>query len=246
MKRAKHYSDTDWIRILEEELKPYLEEDLHHASGFAHPNLFIYTNSEPYKPIRAAWGLVPSWVKNTEQKQKLWNNTINARGESIFEKPSFRTSAKSKRCLLCLDGFYEHHHFKGKTYPFFIRRKDKNPMTVAGLWEEWLDKETGELVTTFTVVTTKANEMMAKIHNSPKISEPRMPLILEEKMANDWLTIIENEDDKKKINSLIQPQSNIEFEAYTVKALRAKNATGNIPEVSEEFIYGELEDIFES
>ena len=74
-----------------------------------------------------------------------------------------------------MDGFYEHHHHKGKTYPYYIYRRDGNPMVLAGLYSDWADPETGELLTTFSIVTTAGNPMMARIHNNPKLAGPRMP-----------------------------------------------------------------------
>jgi len=112
--------------------------DIFHASGFSHPSLLIYTNQAPYEPVQSTWGLVPTTTST-------WNHTLNARGETIFEKPSFRESARSKRCLIYVDGFYEHHHLKGKTYPYYIFPKDESPMVLASLWNEWTDKTSGEL-----------------------------------------------------------------------------------------------------
>lgn len=232
LKRAKRKGYQDLIKEFEKELETY-----YHVSGFAHPRLIIYTHEEPFTPIIATWGLIPFWVKDNAQKIKLWNNTLNARGESIFEKPSFRNSANSKRCLLLIDGFYEHHHQNGKTYPYFITRKDKEPLTIAGLWDEWLDKETGEIIKSFSIVTTKANELMAKIHNNPKLREPRMPLIVSNDIEDSWLNSTTNKDD---IIKLIQPYPTIELTAHTVKRLRGKDYPGNVPEISDEFEYEEL------
>ena len=232
LKRAKRKGYQDLIEEFEKDLEPF-----YHVSGFAHPRLIIYTHEEPYTPVIATWGLIPFWVKDNAQKVKLWNNTLNARGESIFEKPSFRNSAKSKRCLLQIDGFFEHHHAKGKTYPYFITRKDKEPITIAGLWDEWLDKETGEIIKSFSIVTTKANELMAKIHNNPKLREPRMPLIVSNDTEDSWL---DPKTSKEEIIKLIQPYPTIELTAHTVKRLRGKDYLGNVPEISEEFEYEEL------
>lgn len=119
--------------------------------------------------------------------KKQWNNTLNARGETIFEKPSFRTSAKNHRCIIYVAGFYEHHHYNNKTYPFFIYRKDAQPMALAGLWSEWKNPDTGGRLNTFSIVTTKGNKMMARIHNNPKLKEPRMPVILPSELEDEWL-----------------------------------------------------------
>ena len=173
--------------------------------------------------------------------KKYWNNTLNARGETIFEKPSFRDSAKNNRCLIYIDGFYEHHHYKGKTYPFFIHHKTEKPLALAGLWNEWVDKESGEVLNTFTIVTTKGNNMMGKIHNNPKLKGPRMPLILPEELEEKWLVNIEDELDIKSVQSLIESYPENELEAYTVHRLRGKEYLGNVEETAEEFHYEELE-----
>jgi putative SOS response-associated peptidase YedK len=240
LKRAKRFNDPDWIADLEEKLIPYKDPVYHHISGYNHPKLLIYTNDRPYMPTISLWGLVPHWIKNNDQRLKFWNNTLNARGETIFEKPSFRDSAKNKRCILYLDGFYEHHHFKGKTYPFFITRKEVRPLSIAGLWSEWVNKETGEILNSFTIVTTRGNSLMAKIHNNPKLIEPRMPVILTEEMEDLWLEPITNEQQRKEIVELIQPCPENILKAHTVRRLRGKEAVGNIPEASEYFRYNEL------
>lgn len=95
LKRARHYGDEDWIQKIEEALKPFM-------------------------PTVAKWGLIPNWVKDLDTANKIRNKTINARGESIFEKPSFKNSARTKRCLIYVNGFYEHHYFNEKTYPYYI------------------------------------------------------------------------------------------------------------------------------
>ena len=241
LRRAKRFNDQDWILDLEEKLLPYEDHPYFHVSGYNHPKLLIYTNEKPYIPTVSMWGLVPHWIKNNDQKLKFWNNTLNARGETIFKKPSFRDSAKNKRCILHIDGFYEHHHFKGKTYPFFIAGKDKRPLSIAGLWSEWVDRETGEILNTFTIVTTKGNSLMAKIHNNPKLIEPRMPVILPDGMEDHWLEPINNEGQRKEIVNLIKAYPENKLQAYTVRKLRGNEAVGNVPEASRYFEYKELE-----
>ena len=240
LRRAELISDEVMIEELREKLKPFIENQLHHASGYAHPKTLIYTDKKPFLPVVSVWGLIPHWVKDNNQRIQFWNNTLNARGETIFDKPSFRDSAKNKRCVIILDGFYEHHHYNGKTYPFLIQHKSKEPITVAGLWSEWLDKETGEIINSFTIITTKANNLLAKIHNNPKLKEPRMPVILPEGEIENWLQPIKNEADRKLIEELITPYPADNLEAYTVHRLRGKNALGNVPEASEELKYEEL------
>ena len=172
LKRARRSGDLSAIQEIEKKLIPLTDLPIFHASGFSHPKLLIYTDESPSLPVVATWGLVPHWVKDSVQLKKFWNNTLNARGETIFEKPAFRQAARNNRCLIYVDGFYEHHHHKGKTYPYYIHQKNDSPMIFAGLWSEWADRETGELWTTFSIVTTAGNPLLARIHNNPKLNGP--------------------------------------------------------------------------
>lgn len=228
-----------------DEINENLEEltnlPLFHASGFSHPELLIYTDRSPDFPEVATWGLIPHWVRDEQQKKTFWNNTLNARGETMFEKPSFRESAKHNRCLIYINGFYEHHHYNKKTYPFYIQRKDEKPIVLAGLWSEWQNPETNGIINSFSIVTTEANPLMAKIHNNPKIKSPRMPLIIPEEIEDDWLRPVENEEDKKLIEELIQSFPEEHLKSHTVRKLRGKDYIGNVKEISEEYLYPELE-----
>jgi putative SOS response-associated peptidase YedK len=240
LKRVLRRGDQDAADQIREQLLPQTDLPLFHASGFSHPRLLIYTDASPDYPAVATWGLLPHWVRDRVQGQKLWNKTLNARGETIFEKPSFRKAARSNRCLIYVDGFYEHHHFKGKTYPFHIYREDGNPLIFAGLYSDWVDPETGELLTTFSIVTTEGNSMMAAIHNNPKLAGPRMPLILPDELADRWLDPVSDELDQQKLIELIQSYPQEGLAAHTVGKLRGREYRGNIPEISEEVAYPEL------
>lgn len=240
LKRAKHYGHEDLVADLIKKLRPFWEEEeIFHASGFTHPTMAIYTTESPTVPVLSQWGLVPFWIKDKEAQQKIWNQTINARGESIFEKPSFRAAAKNKRCIIHLDGFFEHHHKNGKTFPYYIHKKDDGALPIAGLHDEWTDKETGEILHTFTIVTTKANPLMASIHNNTKLKEPRMPVILPEGAEDEWL-----EASSENAKELIKPFSEKELSAHTVRPLRGKASVGNKKEALEEFQYDELNTLF--
>lgn len=241
LKRAKHYGDTDKIREIEQQLVPHTDLPIYHRQGHSHPKMLIYTDKDPEIPTVSTWGLIPSWTKSKIDADKFSKMTLNARGETIFEKPSFKYSAKNRRCLIYIDGFYEHHHYKSKTYPFYISKKDKKPMILAGLWNEWVDKDTGEILNTFSIVTTKGNKLLTKIHNNPKLKEPRMPVILPEEIANNWLLPYKDELDQKAIEELIAPYPDDEFDYYTVDRLRGKNYMGNVEEITKNVIYEELQ-----
>ena len=87
LKRAKRNQDLKAIEEIVEKLGPLTDLPLHHASGFSHPEVLIYTNQDRFYPIVATWGLIPHWVNNVDQQKKIWNSTLNARVETIFEKP---------------------------------------------------------------------------------------------------------------------------------------------------------------
>ena len=236
LKRARRVGNEQAVEEIHLSLFEHGLNDLHQVSGFAHPKLVIYPEAHSL-PVVATWGLVPHWVKNNEGKVQIWNSTLNARGETIFEKPSFRDSAKAKRCLIYLDGFYEHHHFAGKTYPFFIRRKDGEPFAVAGLWAEWMDKESKSKLITFSIVTTKGNEMMTRIHNNPKLEGPRMPVILPDELADRW---IDPAMTQKELTQLLLPFDDELLIAHTVSHISGKESKGNVPEATDEYLYEEL------
>jgi putative SOS response-associated peptidase YedK len=243
LKYAKHRGDIHAVEELTRQLNEQLmsRTPLFCVSGFAHPELLVFTNEQPYKPQFFTWGLIPGWTKSLTDAKKFWNNTLNARGETIWEKPAFKYSAKNKRCLIYLDAFYEFHHANRKTYPFRISMKDDSPMVVAGLWESWVDKTTGELLNTTTIVTTSANPLMSKIHNNPKAElGPRMPVILTKDKQDEWLIDCKTEADKSYLAGLIHPSNQEELVAYTVGKINGKDAIGNVPEAETEVIYPEL------
>ncbi|WP_235915000.1 SOS response-associated peptidase [Flagellimonas ochracea] len=170
-------------------------------------------------------------------QKDIWNKTLNARGETIFEKNSFKKSARDKRCIICIDGFFEHHHHGKETIPYYISRKDGQPISLAGLWNEWTDPETGEVLNTFSIVTTEGNPMMAKIHNNPKLIGPRMPVILPDELEDKWLIEVKDELDIKELEELLKPFPESEIKAHTVGKLRGKYAVGNQQEATDYFEY---------
>lgn len=240
LRRAERRGDLRAIKEIKEKLIPLTDLPLHHASGFSHSELLIYSNDSPDFPEVATWGMVPPWVRNEEQLQKTWNNTLNARSETIFEKPSFREAAKHNRCLIYIDGFYEHHHYLKKTVPFLIQNKDHTPLALAGIYSTWKNPKTNGLIKTFSIVTTKGNSLMSKIHNNPKLKEARMPLILPENLEDDWLKAIETDADVKDLQNLMQPYPERKLQVYTVNKLRGKEYLGNVEEIAQEVVYEDL------
>lgn len=225
------------LRKLGERIGPY-----YHVTGFDHPDVPVITNEERNKIQLYNWGLIPSWVKDVKKAVELSNRTLNARGEEIFGKISYKKAAKDRRCLVLIDGFFEYHWKNEKSYPHHIELKNGEPMALAGLWETWqLDSE--DLIrNTFSIVTTKANALMSHIHNKPKGSlEPRMPLIIPKELEDEWLRPVNDELDIERIQSIVQPYDTEEMKAFPVSRLKGKEAVGNSPEAIEKVIYPELE-----
>lgn len=237
LKRARHYGDEDWIQKIEEALKPFKLKNYYQVSGFSHPEILIYTNKKPFKPTVAKWGLIPHWVKDLDTA--IRNKTINARGESIFEKPSFKNSARTKRCLIYVNGFYEHHYFNGKTYPYYVYNANNEPFILGGLWDEWVNKNTGEVYRTCSIITTVANKLMSRIHNNPKLPESRMPFILKEEDQQYWLNV-DNRLIEDELSELIRPSEDENMQAHTVQKLSGKQSLGNVAEAKKEYFYQEL------
>ena len=127
--------------------------------------------------VMLRWGLVPFWAKDPA----IGNRMINARAETVAEKPSYRNAYKRRRCLVLASGFYEwRKETSGKT-PYFITTEDESPFAFAGLWEDWTDKESGESLQTTTIITADANDFMESLHH-------RMPIILQTGSADRWLS----------------------------------------------------------
>jgi putative SOS response-associated peptidase YedK len=128
------------------------------------------------------WGLIPSWAKDASIGSKM----INARAETLAEKPSFKRLLRSKRCLIVADGFYEWKKEQGGKTPMYITLKDKEPFAFAGLWDVWHSPE-GEQLRTCTIITTQPNAVVAPIHD-------RMPAMLLPDARDLWLdTAIQDE-----------------------------------------------------
>jgi putative SOS response-associated peptidase YedK len=153
------------------------------------------------------WGLIPMWAKDPA----IGNKLINARGETLEEKPAFRGSLKYKRCLILADGFYEWKGADGKKVktPFFIHMKDRKPFAFAGLWDSWNSPD-GSLIKSCTIITTEPNELTGIIHN-------RMPVILHPRDYAKWLNPSPQTPDQLK--PLIKPFPAELMDAYPVSTL---------------------------
>jgi len=219
----------------------FLENDsfdrTYYVNSFSLPQMPVITNTDPDHFQFFYWGLIPFWVKNTNQAEKIRTQTMNARAETLFEKPSFRNSIKNKRCLIPADGFYEWRYILGKNYPYYIHLKDSKLFSFAGLWDDWNNTETGEKFYTYSIITCEPNNLLRKIHNKKK----RMPVILPQKKQRNW---INNSLTQDEIKSFLVPFPDEYMEAYTISRLiTSKTQERNVPEVIKPYTYPELEGI---
>jgi len=150
------------------------------------------------------WGLVPFWAKDDRIGAKM----INARAETVDEKASFRHAFKRRRCLILADGFYEWRKEGAKKVPYRFTLATDAPFAFAGLWERW-EGASGPLETC-TIITTKANELVAAIHD-------RMPVILPSERHGDWLD--SSLDDSEYLKTFLQPYPSEQMRMYEVSPL---------------------------
>ncbi len=167
------------------------------------------------------WGLIPSWAKD----ESIGNKLINARAETLAEKPSFKNAFRSHRCIIPASGFYEwQKKGTGAKQPYYFHLKGKEVFGFAGLYEQWLDRETGEQIQTCAIITTEANRVLEPVHD-------RMPVILKPKDYEQWLD--EKENDTDKLQKLLAPYPSAEMESYQVSK-SVNSPSNNSPELLEE------------
>lgn len=205
---------SEYIRLkqLEKAISKYdfLNRDLHNGFDYSNvPVLKRINGAVDFDIVEMEWGFIPSYIRTREDALKMRlgfkdNNgvfkqpmiTLNAVGEELlFPNKIYRQAALTRRCLVLSTGFYEWRHvfpLNKRTgqplktaikYPYHITVKDKDYFYMAGIWQSWTDKATGETVDTVSIVTTKANKLMEQVHNTKK----RMPTILNEDLAYEWL-----------------------------------------------------------
>jgi len=167
--------------------------------------------------VMMKWGLIPAWAANPS----IGNKLINARGETVAEKPSFRKSFKSQRCLILADGFYEWKQEGKVKQPYYIRFKDHRPFAFAGLWERWT--KAGPTIQSCTVITTTPNALMKPVYH-------RMPVILSPQDYATWLD--PSIHDHADLLALLAPLASDEMEAFPVSTL-VNNPQNDRPECIE-------------
>ena len=198
-------------------------EDLAHDAG-------QHYNVAPTQPVRVVvehdqrravtafrWGLIPPWAQNATVGAKM----INARAETVVEKPAFKSAFRRHRCIVPADAFYEWKVEPGGKTPYAVRRADERPMAFAGIWASWREPSSSERVISFAIITTSANHTLSAIHE-------RMPVILPEDAWSYWLDPAA--EDLGALQSLLIPAPDDSVLAYPISS-RVNNVRNDGPEL---------------
>jgi putative SOS response-associated peptidase YedK len=209
-------------------------DPIYHGNGFSFPDWPVITSEAPDTIKLYKWGLIPHWAKDLATAKQVRTQTLNAKSETVFEKPSFKFSIRKNRCMVISTGFYEWQDCNKKKYPYFIKLKSEEIFALAGIYSHWVDKQTGEIFRTYSILTTNANPLMAKIHNMKE----RMPVILLPDKERDWI----NPDlTDEQIKSFFPGIDERLMEAHTIsKLITSRTENSNVPGVQEAFTYTEL------
>ena len=179
--------------------------------------LTVVAESEARRAVRMRWGLIPSWAR----KASIGSRMINARAETVAEKPSFRTALRRRRCLVLADGFYEWRRTSAGKRPLRITMASGEPFAFAGLWDTWRDPQ-DKTVTSCTIITTGANDLLRPIHD-------RMPVILHREQEDLWLDHDVREPDV--LREVLIPYNPGAMKAYEVSTL-VNSPANDGPELS--------------
>jgi putative SOS response-associated peptidase YedK len=200
-------------------------EPRYYVSAFEFPKLPVINQENPGYISMMNWGLIPFWSKNEREANSIRVKTLNAKAETLNEKPSFKQSIVSRRCLIVAHGFFEWQHAGNKKIPHYIRFKDDSLFAFAGIYDKWINEVTGEEITGFSVITCEANPLLAQIHNSKK----RMPVILRYSEEEAW---IDNKFNDSNAIKLLKPIDEKYLEAWPVSNLiNNKYTNKNRPEL---------------
>ncbi|PSR56065.1 hypothetical protein AHMF7605_22465 [Adhaeribacter arboris] len=218
------YAESEDVDVLEERFDLQIDQKYKPNYNASPGNVLpVITNKDPKQLTFMKWSILPHWSKTREIKY----STFNAKAEELTEKPSFRSLITSKRCLVPCTGFYE---WKDVTTPekdmfgqpiakpktkkekqiYFINLKSDELFAMAGLWDEWVDQKTGEVVPSFTIITTTANELVKPIHPE------RMPVILTRETEKLWL---DDSLSKEQLLALLTPYESQEMKAMPIPGI---------------------------
>ena len=202
---ARYGRNLSVVEIAEKILK---EQEQYRVNAFSFPDCPVVTSDSEIQSFK--WGLIPFWTKDEKQAEEIKRMTLNARADTIFSKPSFREPIMKKRCIVPSTGYFEWRHEGTRKIPYYIYVKDEPIFSMAGVYDSWLDKSTGEVISTFSIITTEANPLTDYIHNT----KHRMPAILLKKDEEKWL---EPDLSKSEITSLLKPYNADLMDAYVIR-----------------------------
>jgi putative SOS response-associated peptidase YedK len=230
------------VNLIKEELEnrygaTLIDPDKYRPSYYYHafglPSLPAICSDEPSKIKILKWGLIPSWTKSRNQAEIIRYKTFNARSESIDTKPSFSSSFRSKRCIIPVRGFFEWQQTDEGKIPWYISNAENGIISLAGIYDDWNETNTSEVFSTFSIVTTEANELMASIHNSGK----RMPVILSSEGEKKWIDLSTSTEDA--LDLLLPYRSEI-IKAHPIGPLiNSKSSDRNTPELIQPYNYSQ-------
>jgi putative SOS response-associated peptidase YedK len=195
---------------------PPLESQYNIAPTNSVATVLVYPANKKRQFRLLHWGLIPSWAKNPQIGAKM----INARAETVAQKPAFRAAFRHRRCLVLADGFYEWQQLEGKKQPYYIQIQDGQPFAFAGLWEHWKGSD-GSVIDSCTLLTTEPNELLRPLHN-------RMPVILKPENHDLWLDPDVQQPDL--LHPLLCPYPSKEMVAFPVSK-QVNNPANNTPEL---------------
>lgn len=211
-------------------VKKYVWRGSHYyINAFDHGKCVVHGQGKD-ELIDMEWGLVPFWVKSEQQAKDTANMTQNAKCETVFTLPSYRHCIKKQKCLIFGKYFFEWRHITAKNkIPYLIGVRNNDfpdefkPFTFGGIYDRWVNTDTGEVKESFSIITTPANSMMEVIHNSKK----RMPLIISEDKQQEWL----NETETEAIKSLMVPFPTERMMAYPIsKNISQRSIEKDVPQ----------------
>jgi putative SOS response-associated peptidase YedK len=228
------------VNLIKEELEnrygaTLIDPDKYRPSYYYHafglPSIPAICSGDPSKIQLLKWGLIPAWTKSIDEANIIRYKTFNARSECITTKPSFSSSFRSKRCVIPVKGFFEWQHIGNEKIPWYIYHADNEVLSIAGIYEDWIESNTGEVFNTCSIVTTEANELMSDIHNSGK----RMPVILNKSAETRWIDLSTSQ--AEALDFLCPSPSGI-LKAHTISPLiNSGSLNRNTPELIQPYNY---------
>lgn len=229
-KLEKHFK----VGVVDPSMESYFDKPTYHHNGFSHPNMLVIPQERSDVLAPGIWGIVPSYktkddIKDYHKEAVRYGGGLNARSEKAFDHFIYKNAIMEKRCIIPVSGFFEPHDYKGKKYPFYFKNKEDYPLALAGLYTVI------DTYITFTILTKEASPLFAKIHNKKN----RQPLILDEELTHNWLSVDLSESEIEDILQFSYPEEQLSVFPVS-KDLFSPKVDSNKKEIIEEVTYSEL------